>query len=84
MQEALARDQVKREGITKEDAKRQTKAFIQIIHKFRDEALTTSKPPLEKVVIFDEAQRAWNKDKLSDFMKRKRAYLISTTLSRSS
>ena len=55
-----------------DDAKRQTKAFIQIIHKFRDEALTTSKPPLEKVVIFDEAQRAWNKDKLSDFMKRKK------------
>ena len=72
LQEALARDQVKREGITKEDAKRQTKAFIQIIHKFRDEALTTSKPPLEKVVIFDEAQRAWNKGKLSDFMKRKK------------
>ena len=78
LQEALARDQAKREGITKEAAKRQTKTFVQIIHKFRDEALTTSKPPIEKVAIFDEAQRAWDATSLSDFMKRKKVCLTST------
>lgn len=72
LQNALAIDRVKREKITKSNALRETKAFIQIIHKFRDEALTTSYAPVEKVAIFDEAQRAWNKESLTDFMKRKK------------
>ena len=72
LQEALARDRAAREGITKNEASRQTKAFIQSIHKFRDEALTTENPPVEKVAIFDEAQRAWDESNLTDFMKRKK------------
>lgn len=72
LQEALARDKALRDRISKEVAKRETKAFIQIVHKFRDEALTSSNPPVEKVAIFDEAQRAWNKEALSDFMARKK------------
>lgn len=75
LQNALAIDRAKREKITKANALRETKAFIQIIHKFRDEALTTSYAPVEKVVIFDEAQRAWNKESLTDFMKRKKGIL---------
>ena len=38
----------------------QVKAFIQNVHHFRDEALVDPGPPIEHVVIFDEAQRAWN------------------------
>ncbi len=72
LQTALARDKAKREGITISDALRETKSFIQIIHKFRDEALTIDSPPIEKVTIFDEAQRAWDADALSDFMSRKK------------
>lgn len=72
LQAALAKDRAKREGITIATAKRETKAFIQIIHKFRDEALTTDKPPVEKVAIFDEAQRAWNEEALTNFMSRKK------------
>ena len=72
LQEALAKDRAAREGTTIRDARRETKAFIQIIHKFRDEALTSELPPIEKVAIFDEAQRAWDKENLSDFMKRKK------------
>lgn len=72
LQEALARDRAQRANITKAEAQRQTKAFIQIIHKFRDEALTSDKAPIEKVAIFDEAQRAWDEDALTDFMKRKK------------
>lgn len=75
LQEALARDKVNRENTTKAAAKRETKAFIQIIHKFRDEALTTDQAPIEKVAIFDEAQRAWNAKALSDFMSRKKGIL---------
>lgn len=72
LQKALAKDRASRERITIASAKRETKAFIQIIHKFRDEALSTSNPPIEKVAIFDEAQRAWDEASLTDFMKRKK------------
>lgn len=72
LQAALAKDRSSCTGITIAAAKKETKAFIQIIHRFRDEALTTNEPPAEKVAIFDEAQRAWNEDSLTDFMKRKK------------
>lgn len=72
LREALARDKVKRGGCTIGDARRETATFIQNIHHFRDDALNKNDPPPEKVVIFDEAQRAWNEQKTSDFMQRKR------------
>lgn len=72
LQAALAKDRSSRMGITIAEAKKETKSFIQIIHWFRDEALTTNNPPAEKVAIFDEAQRAWNEESLTDFMKRKK------------
>ena len=72
LQAALAQDRSSRTGITIAAAKKETKAFIQIIHRFRDEALTTNRPPVEKVAIFDEAQRAWNEESLTNFMKRKK------------
>ena len=73
LSEALARDHVARsredgEPITKNDAKRLAKGFIQNIHHFRDDNLKTESAPHDKVVIFDESQRAWNKEKLQTFM----------------
>jgi hypothetical protein len=32
-------------------------------------------PPFDHVVIFDEAQRAWNHEKTADFMKRKKGHV---------
>jgi hypothetical protein len=58
--------------ITKEKARRETKKLIQNIHQFRDEYLKDDGKPVEKVVVFDEAQRAWNKAQTSSFMKRKK------------
>lgn len=72
LQNALAIDRAEREGITKKNALRETKAFIQIIHKLRDDALTTDIAPVENVAIFDEAQRSWDEESLTDFMKRKK------------
>ena len=74
LREALARDKAVRDGITKADAKREVSTFIQNIHHFRDEALRDEAPPVEKVVVFDEAQRAWNLKQASQFMKQKRGY----------
>lgn len=72
LQEALARDDVERNSIKKTEALRKSKEFIQIIHHFRDDAIAVDTPPVEKVAIFDEAQRAWTNDMLSNFMKQKK------------
>jgi hypothetical protein len=77
LREALARDVVESskkssERITKKDAKRKTNAFIQNIHHFRDEYLKEMSAPIEKVVVFDEAQRAWTQKQVSSFMSRKK------------
>lgn len=79
LREALARDKVKNQKATKNkelsisDARRETESFIQNIHQFRDESLKDKfRPPIDKVVIFDEAQRAWNQQKASEFMRKKR------------
>ena len=77
LQEALARDKVERtkqsgERITKSDALRETSAFIQIIHKYRDSFVGNSNVPPERVAIFDEAQRAWTKAQIAKFMQTKK------------
>lgn len=77
LQEALARDHVRREKelgnrLTKSRAKEGVKAFIQIIHHYRDAYLADKSAPYDHVAIFDEAQRAWNKEKTIDFMRRKK------------
>lgn len=72
LQEALARDEHQRAGISKAAALRKSKEFIQIIHHFRDEAISIDAQLINKIAIFDEAQRAWTEDMLSDFMRRKK------------
>jgi hypothetical protein len=79
LKEALARNKIesishlpKAERIKKSVAYREASTFIQNIHHFRDEYLKTDNAPVEKVVIFDEAQRAWNQEKTSSFMKTKK------------
>ncbi len=70
LREALARDESKRSNgkIKLGLSRKKASAFIQNIHHFRDEALTTSAPPNEKVAIFDESQRAWTKEQTASFM----------------
>lgn len=48
--------------------------FIQNVHNFRDEYAGNSDPPPEHVVVFDEAQRAWNRQETSRFMREKRGH----------
>lgn len=71
--EALARDSVVRGAHkNKASALRAASASIQNIHKFRDEYIQDKSAPAEKVVIFDEAQRAWDQENTSKFMNTKR------------
>jgi len=77
LQEALARNEVSEkkgtaQQITKSRALTKARAFIQNIHHFRDDALQNDKPPIERVAVFDEAQRAWTLEQTSSFMSRKK------------
>ncbi len=75
--EALARDKVRHEkelgkNLKKGEALSQVKSFIQNIHHFRDECLIDLGPPIEHVVLFDEAQRAWDLQQTANFMAQKK------------
>ncbi|MEY4763067.1 MAG: hypothetical protein RLZZ200_2923 [Pseudomonadota bacterium] len=77
LREALTRDEQQRlwkagQKATKQRVGQPVKAFIQNVHHFRDDALQTETPPADHVVVFDEAQRAWNLRKTATFMKQKK------------
>lgn len=77
LREALTRDEVARrkkrgEKVLKTTIGESVKAFIQKVHHFRDDGLIDSGAPIEHVVIFDEAQRAWNLKHTASFMLRKK------------
>lgn len=72
LREALARDRYHREGIVKTIAEREVRSFIQNIHHFRDHYVGNTDVPIERVVVFDEAQRAWTRQQAASFMQRKR------------
>jgi len=72
LREALTRDQHARQGGSKAHIERKVRAFIQNIHHFRDDYVTSAAVPSEHVVVFDEAQRAWTRAQASAFMQRKR------------
>jgi hypothetical protein len=78
LREALTRDEVERVAQSakrprKGPVKQKVKAFIQNVHHFRDDGLRDLEaPPADRVVIFDEAQRAWDKAMTADFMARKK------------
>ena len=70
LREALARDEHQRSNgdIRKGLSRKKANAFIQNIHHFRDDALSTDAAPVERVAVFDESQRAWTKEQTANFM----------------
>ena len=77
LRESLARDKVRHEAergrkAKKGEARRTVKTFIQNVHHFRDDCLRNPGPPIEHVALFDEAQRAWNVEQTSRFMRVKK------------
>lgn len=78
LREALTRDEVDRVRARGGKARKgavgqKVKAFIQNVHHFRDEGLRdAARPPADRVVIFDEAQRAWDREMTAHFMKRRK------------
>lgn len=72
LREALARDHIARTGMKRSESEREVRTFIQNIHHFRDEYVHDHAAPADHVVIFDEAQRAWDRRKAATFMRQKR------------
>jgi hypothetical protein len=79
LREALVEDDLARQarlglGVERKGVVRQkVKPFIQNVHHFRDAGLRDrNKPPIEHVAIFDEAQRAWSREKTALFMKQRK------------
>jgi hypothetical protein len=69
--EALARHHHRRTGETLDESRRKIRTFIQSVHSFLKEYRVPSKLPPEHVVVFDEAQRAWDADKVKkEFLRR--------------
>jgi hypothetical protein len=80
LQEALVRDERDRLRAAgrrerKGSIQQRVKPFLQNVHHFRDAGLRTrasGEPPADHVVVFDEAQRAWNHAKTARFLKQKK------------
>ncbi|MDE3154326.1 MAG: DUF2075 domain-containing protein [Acidobacteriota bacterium] len=74
LREALVRDELARSRahIRKGTVQQRVKPFIQNVHNFRDEGIRNPDAPYDHVVIFDEAQRAWNLQKTATFMKQRK------------
>jgi len=76
LREALTRSEIEKsklknnKPISRHQASIKVEAFVQKVHHFRDEYLISNNVPPEKIIVFDEAQRAWNEDMVSQFMKR--------------
>lgn len=77
LREALTRDEVDRlkavqKRVRKGEVGQKVKSFIQNVHHFFDAGVNNPAPPVDRVVIFDEAQRAWDKAMTCGFMARKK------------
>ena len=82
LQEALVRDAVRRKRdaahgrtgahgsprATKKGERAAVAKFVHALHLFRNEYFGNADVPPERVVVFDEAQRTWNRDKLARYM----------------
>lgn len=60
LSEALSRDDRSRTGRSISHSRRTVSTFVQNVHRFIDGHFSSSSAPLDRVVVFDEAQRAWN------------------------
>ncbi len=69
---AIVRDRLRREpSISREKAKREATVLIQHVRDFFDTYIVNSGPPAENVIVFDEAQRAWDSKQMKNKSKSK-------------
>ena len=69
--EGLARDHHARTADRMDESRRRIKTFIQSVHSFLKEYRPAEKLSPERVIVFDEAQRAWDSTKVrKEFLQR--------------
>jgi hypothetical protein len=73
---ALERDARVRTGLPRSEAKRRVKAALQNVHNFLADGVTKpAHPPDASVIVFDEAQRAWDEGKATSRVRGKPSIL---------
>ncbi|MDB5854248.1 MAG: hypothetical protein JWR22_2289 [Herminiimonas sp.] len=70
---ALTKDYAAQNGVSKSSAKNHAEALVHSVHSYLAESLHRVEPPSEHVVIFDEAQRAWDCSKIQKMANKARA-----------
>lgn len=64
LREALVRQAIAGGTKSRQAAQQQTEGFLQNVHRFLESNVATPDvPPIERVIVFDEAQRAWDQAK---------------------
>lgn len=61
IREALIRDVVRRQNVSRREAEATLHTFIANVHHFAGDFANVERPPTKNVIVFDEAQRAWDK-----------------------
>ena len=70
LSEALARDHCERTGQSIAESRRKVSTFVQNVHRFIDAHFGSATPPPDRVIVFDEAQRAWTREQSQRKFKR--------------
>lgn len=70
--EALARDYHQRQQTTLVAARRHANTLLHSVHSFLHEATPRDSAPTEQLIVFDEAQRAWDSEKMKKMARRQR------------
>ena len=73
LSEALARDHCVRTQCAISESRRTVSTFVQNVHRFIDAHFNGSGVPPDHVIVFDEAQRAWNAEQSLRKFKRNRS-----------
>jgi hypothetical protein len=73
LREALARDARKAQG--RRQPARQGRGFLQNVHRFLEAHAQGAAPPPEHLVVFDEAQRAWDASQATRDTQRRQSVL---------
>jgi hypothetical protein len=68
--EALARDHAERTKQTISESRRRVSTFIQNVHRFIEAHYSALEAPPDRLIVFDEAQRAWNAEQSNRKFKR--------------
>lgn len=70
LHEALAKDDQSRNGTGINQARQKATSFMQHMFRYRNTFLADhTKKQIENVIVFDEAQRAWNRKRLSQHVR---------------